>query len=56
VDDRPCSAIIQLSVDHEIAGRSPKSGERVYTLSPDFGYFLNIREVLVIFAQGENNV
>ncbi len=37
-----------LSVDHEMAGRSPKLGERVYARSPNFGYPLNFRELLTI--------
>ena len=37
-----------LSVDHEMAGRGPKIGERAYARSPIFGYSLSFREVLII--------
>jgi len=33
-----------------VAGRSPKIGERAYARSPIFGYSLNFREVLNIYA------
>jgi hypothetical protein len=38
------------SVDHEIAGRGPKIGERASARSPIFGYSLNFCEVLILQA------
>jgi hypothetical protein len=34
------------SENHEIIGKSPKSGVRPHARTPDFGYSLNFREVL----------
>ena len=39
------------SAGHETNGRSPKTGVRVYTRTPVFGYPLNFREVLIIYVK-----
>ena len=44
------SATNGVSVGHEKVGRSPKLGERSYDRSPNFGYPLDIREVMIIFS------
>jgi hypothetical protein len=48
-------ATIQLSVDHEMAGKGPKIGERPSARSPIFGYSLNFREVLIVNVPRERN-
>jgi hypothetical protein len=35
-------------IDHEMAGKGPKIGERAYAHSPIFGYSLSFREVLIM--------
>jgi hypothetical protein len=42
------SSQLLYSVDHEIAGRSPKIGEQAYACSPIFGYLLDFREILIL--------
>jgi hypothetical protein len=42
------SLIYPFSVDHEIAGRGPKIGERAYARSPIFGNSFEFREVLIL--------
>ena len=48
-------SITQKSVDHEIAGRGPKIGERASARSPIFGYSLNFREVLKMVGAGKKD-
>jgi hypothetical protein len=47
-----CWTISSISVDHEIAGKSPKLGVRADARTPNFGYPYNICDLLNLFFAG----